>query len=138
MNDVMIDIETLGTGPFSHILSITAIKFDRETGKKKGHLYLLIDPESCQKLDLLIEASTVIWWMKQPDVSRNEFAREDVDRIAIVPALESLSEFISSAVEGVNIWAQEDCWHWIMRDPVLYKYPFLNVKGRLGLWDYEY
>jgi len=34
-------------------------------------------------------------------------------------------------------WAEPDCWNWVLADPVLYDKPIQNVKGKLGLWEYE-
>ena len=36
-----------------------------------------------------------------------------------------------------SIWAEEDSWHWILKNPVLFDKPILNVKGRLSFWNYE-
>jgi len=35
-----------------------------------------------------------------------------------------------------SIWAEKGCYHWILRNPVLFKKPILNVKGKLSFWDY--
>ena len=34
-----------------------------------------------------------------------------------------------------SIWAEPDCFHWILRNPVLFDKPILNVKGKLSFWD---
>ena len=36
-----------------------------------------------------------------------------------------------------SIWAMEGYWHWVLKDPILFEKPILNVKGKLGFWDYE-
>ena len=36
-----------------------------------------------------------------------------------------------------SIWAEDDRYHWIMRNPILFDKPILNVKGRLGFWDFD-
>ena len=36
-----------------------------------------------------------------------------------------------------SLWAERDCWHWIMENPMLFDKPIENVKGKLGLWDYD-
>jgi hypothetical protein len=35
-----------------------------------------------------------------------------------------------------SIWAQQNCWHWILKNAILYNQPITNVKGKLGLWEY--
>lgn len=34
-----------------------------------------------------------------------------------------------------SIWAEKDCYHWVLANPVLYKEPILKVRGALSLWD---
>ncbi len=61
----MIDIETLGTQPGAVILSIAAVEFDLKTGETGSIFHQDIDIESSVKQGLKIDASTVIWWLKQ-------------------------------------------------------------------------
>ena len=72
MSNLMLDIETLGTGPNSVILSIGAVEFD-ETGVI-SKFYEAIDPESCTDWGLQIDARTVLWWMDQNDAARKTFS----------------------------------------------------------------
>ncbi len=37
-----------------------------------------------------------------------------------------------------SIWAEPWQWHWILKNPVLFDKPIQNVKGQLGLWNYDY
>ena len=34
-----------------------------------------------------------------------------------------------------SIWAEPDCFHWILRNPVLFDKPIFNVRGKLSFWD---
>jgi len=36
-----------------------------------------------------------------------------------------------------SIWAQIDCYHWVLKNPVMLDKPIENVKGSLSLWDCE-
>lgn len=70
---LMLDIETMGNESYSSILSIAAVEFDIETGDKGNNFYMSIDLQSCLDSGLVINASTVMWWLKQ-----NEEARFDL------------------------------------------------------------
>jgi hypothetical protein len=55
-----------------------------------------------------------------------------------------LSNAIIGSVQLVDIvrdspsrWAEKNCWHWILRDPVLFDRAITHVRGSLGLWDYN-
>ena len=68
MNDkhnVMVDIETLGTGHLPTILSIGAVVFDLETGVIDRPFKVNICMKSSQKEGFGIDAGTLQWWWKQ-------------------------------------------------------------------------
>ncbi len=108
----MIDIETLGTNPNSCILTIGAIKFDRNKDisdlKNCETFYCRIDKDSCLSIGLDIDNDTLEWWKKQSKQSRYE-ALENTDRIKIKDALIELKKFIKNSK---YIWANSpnfDC-----------------------------
>ena len=70
MKNIMVDIETLGTSSNAVILSIGAVQFD-ETGTG-DQFYQRVDPNSCAKVGMKMDVSTVQWWFKQNDAARKE------------------------------------------------------------------
>jgi hypothetical protein len=98
--DLMIDIETVGTGPDACILTIAAQAFDPfSRGYYNQHYYARIDIDS--QPDRNIEQGTIDWWATQPDAAREEaFAEED--RIPLKQALEDLGRLIW---RSKRIWA---------------------------------
>lgn len=72
MKHIMLDLETLGTGPDAAILSIGAVKFCPDTGELGPRFYMAIDPVYCQNAGLTIDANTVKWWMKQSEEARKQ------------------------------------------------------------------
>jgi len=84
MNDVMLDIETLGTKPGSAIVQVAAVRFDRKTGVSDEvkpnqvhcrHFDRYVDLESNLKLGLTMDAGTVEWWLQQDDEARKIFEK---------------------------------------------------------------
>lgn len=69
MNNVMIDIETLGTAANSVILSIGAVSFDAD-GLLADEFYSNINIDSCLDKGLAVEGRTILWWMGQSDEAR--------------------------------------------------------------------
>lgn len=55
--------------------------------------------------------------------------------------------FRNSIIGKVNItdiiknsnskWAQENLYHWVLEKPLIFQKPILNIKGKLGLWNYN-
>lgn len=74
MNDVMVDLETLGNGPNAAIIAIGAVKFDAATGLGE-EFYKIVDLESSVQSGGVIDAATVLWWMGQSDAARQALLR---------------------------------------------------------------
>lgn len=70
MNNVMLDIETLGTSKNAVIISIGAVFFDPATGQLGSELYHTIKRESCEAYGLEVDESTVKWWSEQSEEAR--------------------------------------------------------------------
>jgi exodeoxyribonuclease VIII len=101
MNQIMIDIETLGTTPDSVILSIGAVKFsfdddDIETFKQN------IDPRSCKKYGLVTQKDTIQFWADQPIEVQKSVMSNQSD---IEYALAGLNNFIGGYNSKNRIWA---------------------------------
>ena len=73
MNHIMLDIETMGTSTNAAIMAIGACYFDPATGEIGDTFHQQVDITSNGKID----ASTVIWWMKQSDDARSKFYNND-------------------------------------------------------------
>lgn len=69
-----------------------------------------------------------------------------IDNARIMDRFWNLDETPTSAIVGVatidaciedspSVWADEGCYHWVMKDVQLFNEPILNVKGKLNLFD---
>lgn len=70
MNQVMIDIETLGTGKNAVIISLGGVFFEPETAKLGSSFYYTITRASCELYGLEADESTVRWWNEQSAEAR--------------------------------------------------------------------
>ena len=97
----MIDLEGLGTGPDTTILTIAAQAFDPfGVGYYEQSFYTRVTLESQETRS--IQQGTIDWWATQPAVVRDEaFAEED--RVPLDEALDELGRLIWHAK---RIWAQ--------------------------------
>lgn len=103
----MLDIETMGNESYSSIMSIGALEFDINTGETGKEFYLNIDLQSCFDIGLIVNASTVMWWMKQSDTARQDLVSRDV--VSIREALHKFSEFCNKDYEIWGNSARFDC-----------------------------
>ena len=99
--DLMIDLEGLGTGPDTTILTIAAQAFDPFAQIDfKQQYYARVTLESQENRS--IQQGTVDWWATQPAAARDE-AFNELDRIPLDQALDELGRLIWHAK---RIWAQ--------------------------------
>jgi hypothetical protein len=47
-------------------------------------------------------------------------------------------EIVDCVQNHQSIWADKGYYHWILRNPILFKNPILNVKGKLSFWESGY
>ena len=94
---------------------------------------------------VLIHASAK--WAKESDNLEQFFSMQLVYMrkmgIVLNPGIMPTSAIIGSVIiadcvqNHPSIWAIEGYYHWVLKDPILFEQPILNVKGKLGFWDYE-
>ena len=131
MNNVMIDIETLGTKPDSPVLAIGAVFFDPDTGEIGNTFYRVISLESALIKSKNVDADTLKWWMQQSKKARDIFLDEGVHRI------QAFNDFRGYMVQGcecldtVKVWANgasfdpvilEEFWDTSIREDMPWKY----------------
>jgi|TARA_B110000858_G_scaffold141292_1_gene160365 hypothetical protein len=88
--DIMIDIETVGTGPDACILTIAAQTFDPNAlGYLPQDYYARVDIDSQPNRE--VDDATVEWWATQPQEAQDEAFGEE-GRISLKQALEELSK----------------------------------------------
>ena len=102
MADIMIDIETCGTGPEACILTIAAQCFDplnRSEFNSFRSYYCRVDVES--QPNRRIEQTTIEWWATQPRQAQEEAFGEQ-GRIPLEQALQELGKIIW---HSKRVWA---------------------------------
>lgn len=117
MQNVMVDLETMGRGHRAAIVAIGAVKFDFNTGLLGNSFYETVDLESAQNCGQSIDASTVLWWMQQPLEARQEII--SCNRMPLTRALRAFASYLAKdePEDGSCIWghgATFDCR--ILRD----------------------
>lgn len=100
MTDIMLDLETMGSGSNSAIIAIGAVKFgSKGLGEE---FYQVVDLQSCVNAGLVMDPGTVLWWMKQSEAARKEFERKGVK---LFEALSAFNEFLGNESESkIRLW----------------------------------
>ena len=111
MNHLMIDLETMGSGPYAPIISIGAVFFDPNTGATGDDFQVNVSLESSMRFRARPDASTILWWMEQGEDARKALTNDTEE---LSTALCWLSEFIAKHAKPrfVQVWgngASFDC-----------------------------
>lgn len=96
---VMLDLETLGTGSNSAIISIGACTFDPETQLIGSTFHAIVDRTSCLDLGCTMDTSTIEWWEKQSTQARAA-SYDYKDGLSVNAALLAFSDWCP----GVEVW----------------------------------
>lgn len=105
MNAVMIDLETLATGPNAGVVQIAAWPFNTETGKVSVDPFAVdVSLQTCLMVGGEVDEGTVLWWREQA-AGGVPFPETGVP---IREALTRLSEWFERQPEETawNVWAQ--------------------------------
>lgn len=70
MNNLMIDLETMGKNKDAPIVSIGAVFFTPETGDIGQEFYTVVSLESAMGQGATPDGDTILWWLKQSSEAR--------------------------------------------------------------------
>ena len=108
MSEVMIDLETLSVLPNSIIVTIGAVKFNRDNTVKSlqncDTFYRRISIASCKKVNLQSSQATLDWWDTQPKEVKYE-ALENPARRSLQTVLAEFSQWFGGSSK---IWGHGD------------------------------
>lgn len=104
MNNLMIDLETMGNKPNAPIISIGAVFFDPSTGELGPEFYRVVSLKSAIAGGAVPDPETIIWWMRQSEGARMAICDEDATTISAT--LIKLNTFIldNSDIDKVQVW----------------------------------
>ncbi len=95
MNNVMLDLETMGNGQRAAIVGIGAVLFDPLTGELGAEFECTVSLLNSAKYGE-IDPSTVLWWMNQSPEARAKLS--DPHAVLLSDALFSFSSFLIEQV----------------------------------------
>lgn len=102
MNHIMLDLETMGTGPNAAIVAIGAVEFElTKTGGQLGDsFYQCISLESAMATGGQVDAGSVLWWLKQSDAARSMFTQP---ALYAYDALQQFADWMAARGDAKNL-----------------------------------
>ncbi len=121
-NNVMLDIETMGTGSDAAIIAIGAVKFNSTVTDR---FYRIVNLQSSLDVGLKVDGGTILWWLKQSQAARREFlfAAEDIRHV-----LDAFTEWVG---EDPVVWGNGATF-----DNVIMTNAY-ELCGLIRPWDYK-
>ncbi|MGY6214950.1 3'-5' exonuclease [Methylolobus aquaticus] len=108
MRDILIDIETMGTGPNAAIASIGAVAFDLGSLELTENFYCVLDLQADIRAGGEVDGNTIGFWLGQPDAARLAITEDFVLPTHPGEALLNFRMFVTKAVPGaidnVRVW----------------------------------
>jgi 3' exoribonuclease, RNase T-like len=114
MQDLMVDLEALGTKPGCVVLSIGAVAFDPTTGQLGPSFYEVVNLASCEAAGLVIDPDTAAWWAKQAPEAKVVLDQADSPILSktLMHALERFTFYLDTLDpqgrvgygKGVRLW----------------------------------
>lgn len=141
-NDIMIDLESLDTTPYSVILTIGVVRFDpKGTGVvEKFELKPTIEDQT-ELYNRTINEGTLLWWSQQNPEALNE-AFDEKDRISLKDCMEILYKYcwnrraVWSHGAGFDVVACETAMRQTLTDyPNPIPWPFYTVRDTRTLYE---
>lgn len=99
--DVMLDLETMGNGPNAAIVAIGAVEFDPTTRSLGRRFYQVADLETSVRGGGEIDASTVMWWLRQSDEARKDISGEGQP---LQQVLVAFGTWLAALADDVKVW----------------------------------
>ena len=116
--------------PWAHLIAVGIKDVENRTWRTKYRGKVLI--HASQKIEYYKNLTLV--QLKSLD---HENQRKVVKQDFITSAIIGSVEIADCIQNSKSIWAVQDHWHWVLKNPVLFDTPILNVKGALSFWDFN-
>lgn len=102
MNNIMVDLETMGQGADAAIASIGAVKFSASGLGEE--FYVDVELESCLVYGMKLSTDTLLWWLKQSDGARKHLHSPAKPPLRLPAALAQFQTFLGPQQDKVKIW----------------------------------
>jgi len=142
MNNVMIDLESLGQEPGNVIVTLSAVQFDITTGDIGKVFHESISIEDSLKEGLTIDPSTVMWWMTQNENARMQMVETQNNPDSLVEVLNKFATWLNHLPHATvrELYRKSDIVMWGRGprfDMGLLSYAYKLIGYKKTPWDFR-
>lgn len=99
MNNLMVDLETMGKKPNAPVVSIGAVFFDPQSGEIGPEFYTAVSLESAMEQGAVPDGDTILWWLRQSPEARAAIC---ADAVSVTTALIEFNDFITCHADDLK------------------------------------
>jgi hypothetical protein len=142
MNNVMIDLESLGQEAGNVIVTLSAVQFDLETGEMGRIFDKSIKIADSQRHGLTIDVSTVLWWMGQNEDARMQLIESQNKAEDLTLVLADFKKWLSNLPNShlrtvydrrdIHVWGRGPRF-----DMALLSYAYKAIQYQETPWDFR-
>lgn len=100
----------------------------------RGRVYIHASAKVLKNSDLnLLVLNLVITEAQYKSVPFNLFFKYNYPYSAIIGEV----DIIDCVRNHPSIWAEKDCYNWVLANATIYDQPILNIKGALSFWEFN-
>ncbi len=101
-NQIMIDLETMGTSKDAAVVAIGAVRFNIDDSTLGDTFYRTINLKSAMRMGGKVDGDTILWWMQQSEEARKVLTGED--SVLIESALKDFSQWVRDGGVLEGLW----------------------------------
>lgn len=136
-NQIMVDIETMGTSVGSVIVTIGACAFNFDTHSIGETFYTHINVKSSAQHGMKLDPDTVLWWMTQPEEARKDLVSRDA--VALDTAMQRFNDYICKVRENaplnkIGVWGNGCSFDNVMLEAA---FKAVNMACPWSFWEHR-
>ena len=127
--------------PYASLL-VNGIKDVENRSRRTNYRGTVLIHASAKMHDIIEQLPTKIWLLganpseqqimkMAAEVTRNNLFGCIVGSVEIVDCIDCNTH------TSLSEWAEGGCWWWICRNAKMFEHPIRDVKGKLGIWEWE-
>jgi len=126
--------------PWAYLIAAGIKDIENRTWKTNYRgKFLIHAPQKAEKLHLLelFTANQRALLNNKRDITNHSVLTYIVMRKYLLSSIIGECEIVDCIQNSKSVWAESGCWHFILKNAMLYDKPIMNIKGALNFWNYD-
>lgn len=123
--------------PYASLL-VNGIKDVENRSRRTNYRGTVLIHASAKMHDIMEQLPTKIFLLGASPVEQQIMAMaKKVVQLDLFGCIIGSVDIVDCVQDSPSEWAERGQWHWVCRNAKVFKHPIRNVKGKLGIWEWE-